>query len=136
MQEIYFRNGDKVSHQGFGNGTVISTNNGNKNYAMSVQFGDEKRNFTLDGKYIDNDLYPSLFQGHDRFIKEPNKPIFEPKYGELVWAKVNGCWCVYYYSGEHVTLPSNWVVKTDPKHTKGGYLATEIRPFKGEIPND
>jgi len=139
MQDIYFKEGDKVSHQAHGNGVVKSADN----ISVVVEFIEYYKNtvtgriirFQSDGRSAIDDKYPTLLQGHDRFDPQPNNPIFEPKYGELVWAKVNDCWCVYYYDKPHESINGRYEVKTDPQHTKGFYLASEIRPFKGEIPN-
>jgi len=132
--EVFFKEGDLVSHQGLGNGTVISINNSSKSYPISVQFSDEKRNFTLDGKYIDNDLFPSLLQGHNRFIAQPNKPIFEPKEGDMVWGKFLGSWFVGYYKWKDTALKPVVCISTEDDTLE--FHCSEIRPFKGEIPND
>jgi len=135
MQDIYFKEGDKVCCQWQGNG-IIKEIAEDGTYPVKADFNGAIEGFTLDGRCQVGERYPSLLQGHDRFIKEPNKPIFEPKYGELVWAKVNDCWCVYYYDKPHESINGHYEVKIDPQHTKGFYLASQIRPFKGEIPND
>jgi len=67
MQDIYFKEGDKVSHQGLGNGVVTKIEGNNNHYPLYAVFNGVERMFTIDGKIYLEDLYPSLFQGHDRF---------------------------------------------------------------------
>lgn len=130
--EIYFKEGDKVSHQGFGNGVVVSLNGENNYYPVIVEFeGYGKKEFSIQGGQSYNQPYPSLLQGHDRFIAQPNKPIFEPKQGDLVWAKHAGDWSVVYYQKEGFCG-----VNKNESLNHLLFQSTEIRPFKGEIPND
>ncbi len=137
---FFFKEGDLVSHQGLGNGTVKDTDRKNEDYPIAVTFenGDSKI-FTREGKYFLSDLYPSLLQGHNRFDPKPNKPIFEPKYGELVWAKVCQSWIAAYYhkyKDEDSVYLVFFGLTSDPLVQVRNLSASEIRPFKGEIPND
>lgn len=140
MQDIYFKEGDLVSHQGLGNGTVISTNSRQSpNYSIEANFNGTIEYFTHDGKFHFTHEYPSLLQGHDRFTTQPNKPIFEPKYGELVWAKVCQSWIAAYYhkyKDEDSVYLVFFGLTSDPLVQVRNLSATEIRPFKGEVPND
>jgi len=137
MQDIYFKEGDLVSHQGLGNGVVTTTSNSDENFPIVAQFSNGLlASFTIDGKSSCRHEYPSLLQGHDRFIAQPNKPIFEPKQGELVWGKYLDNWVVVYFIG--YTDNKQPKVCVNPVFQKGFviYCCSEIRPFKGEIPND
>jgi len=139
MQDIYFKEGDLVSCQRFGNGVVLSIDT-DTIHGLVVSFpNDYQHRFTSEGKDNKADKYPSLLQGHDRFIAEPNKPIFEPKYGELVWAKVCQSWIAAYYhkyKDEDSVYLVFFGLTSDPLVQVRNLSATEIRPFKGEIPND
>jgi len=137
--EIYFKEGDLVSCQRFGNGVVIGIEP-NNDYPVRAEFksGTILR-YTNDGKDCKSDTYPSLLQGHNRFDPNPNKPIFEPKYGELVWAKVCQSWIAAYYhkyKDEDSVYLVFFGLTNDPLVQVRNLSATEIRPFKGEIPND
>ena len=133
--EIYFKEGDKVSHQAYGNGIVKYTNyvKNSSERPVTVDFDtyEPLRSFLADGRENEGNLYPSLFQGHDRFNPNPNKPIFEPKQGDMVWAKHAGDWTVVYYQKEGFCG-----VNKNESLNHLLFQATEIRPFKGEIPND
>jgi len=137
MQDIYFKEGDKVSHQAYGNGIVKFTNYvpNSSERPVTVDFDayEPLRRFLADGRESENNLYPSLFQGHDRFNPQPNKPIFEPKQGDLVWAKFDDSWFVgYFLEFDQFNIPLIGI----RKNTAVTCRATQIRPFKGEIPND
>jgi hypothetical protein len=127
--ELFFKEGDFVSHQGFGNGVVISLAGENKYYPVVVDFNGYKSIFSLHGKQTPDQLYPSLLQGHDRFNPQPNTPIFQPQKGELVWANVCWGWCVLPYSYYNSELKVH-LVGSDVAYCE----APNIRPFKGEIP--
>jgi len=130
--EIYFKEGDLVSCQGLGNGVVTKIEGNKEYYPLLAKFSGMERSFTIDGRIYLEDLYPSLFQGHNRFDPSPNKPIFEPKQGELVWAKVKGTWVALKY----FTIDTFHLVRIVSLPNGDNIQASEIRPFKGEIPND
>jgi len=135
MQNIYFKEGDLVSHQGLGNGVVTTTSNSDENFPIVAQFSNGLlASFTIDGKSSCRHEYPSLLQGHDRFNPQPNKPIFEPKQGELVWAKFLNKWFVGYYKWKDTALKPVICINDDDESLE--FYCSEIRPFKGEIPND
>jgi len=140
MQEIFFKEGDKVSHQAHGNGVVKSADN----ISVVVEFTEYYKNtvtgriirFQTDGRSAIEDIYPTLLQGHDRFNPQPNKPIFEPKQGDMVWAKVNGIWNVAPYEYIHDSVYKEAIPSQAFSNSTSYFIASEIRPFKGEIPSD
>jgi hypothetical protein len=137
--EIYFKEGDLASEQGLGNATIIGFRD-HPDYPVMAKFQCGTIGyFTHDGKYAKDCPYPSLLQGHNRFDPNPNKPIFEPKYGELVWAKVCNSWIAAYYHKYKLEDNLHLVffgLSSDPLVQVRNLSATEIRSFKGEIPND
>lgn len=134
--EIYFKEGDLVSHQGLGNGVVTTISNSDENFPIVAQFSNSLlASFTIDGKSSCRHEYPSLLQGHDRFIAQPNNPIFEPKRGDLVWAKFDANWIAVYFQHQNPNS-SDFFISISKDKDFEQYVVHEIRPFKGEIPND
>lgn len=98
--------GQKVSHQGFGNG-VISLIDSNECFPIMVEFKLHNKSFTIDGRLNKNEL-PSLSQKPHVPLELEEVISFER--GELVWVKFLGdsTWKARYYAeyieGKHLVF--------------------------------
>ena len=81
---MYYYVGQKVSHQGLGDGEVININD-KKHYQVRCSFNGKEVSFTKCGRFMDGDKFPSLSQ--QPHVPLELKEIVTFESGELVWVK-------------------------------------------------
>lgn len=113
---MYFKVGQKVSHQSFGNGVIIDITP-NDDYSLKVEFEEyDDTWFTIDGKESVGDPHPSLSQ-------EPHAPlvykeICEFEDGEWVWCKDN--------------FDVNWSLRKFAYKKNNTYYCYKFQNFNGD----
>lgn len=119
----YYYVGQKVSHQSWGNGEIIALESTQKKYPIVVDFGDNHKFFTTDGRYNETEL-PSLSQKPHVPLELEEVVSFEKE--ELVWYKNGDNWIVRYYS--HKDGDYHIIFDNQKKNGKT-YPVKEVRKF-------